>query len=99
VVIPSNGGSLVIPLLKAFPGDWTLSRVKAHYLPCCLVWMKNELMQCYLPRGIDLENLFWSVGAATSCDVIAAVGHCLHRCGLCFLLLLLLFFGYVIFDI
>jgi hypothetical protein len=68
VVVPGNGGFLVVFLLKTLSGDWTFSRVKTYDL-IRLVRPDDDsvhtLIHRYLAGGVVMENPFRSLGVVT----------------------------------
>jgi hypothetical protein len=74
MVVLGNGGFLVVSLLKALFGDWTLqgeNSVSNHAVKTTILFVHH-----YLPEGVVLGNLFWSLGVITTSGA-TAVSPCM----------------------
>jgi hypothetical protein len=83
VFVPYNGGLLVVSLCKTLFGNCTFS---TRFWPYRLDHTSKRMcVHCFLPRGVVLENLFWSIGIVTTSGALTDVRPCLLRWILCFL--------------
>jgi hypothetical protein len=92
VVVPGNGGSLVISLLKALSEDWIFSRVKTEGQ--IMLVSPDDYSVCAVLSGFVLENLFRYLSVTSTYDAIDAASH---RCfdGVFVFLFSFFFFGCV----
>jgi hypothetical protein len=58
MVLPDNGGSLVISLLKALSGYWTFLQGENLGFDCWLDRTTTVFVDSYLYEGVILEKLF-----------------------------------------